>query len=170
MRRGQEGCAMEFKVGEDIVYPKYGVGTILEIKSRKLEQGRTKGVLIRFPARHMEVWVPEERLRNTKVRKPITRGQSRKIYAVLRRRASFKMSSKAKERAQHYKDKVLSGDPVELAETVRDLVRLSIRKSLNVREAEIANAALRTLIRELALATGKDVETVRGELDDMLYR
>ena len=83
----------------------------------------------------MEVWVPEERLRNTKVRKPITRGQSKKIYAVLKRRASFKMSSKAKERAQYYKDKVLSGDPVELAETVRDLVRLSIRKSLNVREA-----------------------------------
>ena len=170
MGRGQEGCAMEFKVGQDIVYPKYGVGTILEIKSRKLETGRTKGVLIRFPARHMEVWVPEERLRNTKVRKPITRGESKKIYAVLKRRASFKMSSKAKERAQHYKDKVLSGDPVELAETVRDLVRLSIRKSLNVREAEIANAALRTLIRELALATGKDVETVRGDLEDMLYR
>jgi RNA polymerase-interacting CarD/CdnL/TRCF family regulator len=53
---------------------------------------------------------------------------------------------------------------------VRDLVRLSIRKSLNVREAEIANAALRTLVRELALATGKDVEVIRGELDSILYR
>jgi CarD family transcriptional regulator len=161
---------MEFKVGQDVVYPKYGVGKILEIKTRKLETGRTKGVLIRFPARHMEVWVPEERLKNTKIRKPITRGESRKIYSVLRSRASFRMSSKAKERAQYYKDKVLSGDPVQLAETVRDLVRLSTRKSLNVREAEIANAALRTLMRELALATGKDIETVRGELDDLLYR
>lgn len=161
---------MEFKVGQDVVYPKYGVGKILEIKTRKLETGRTKGVLIRFPARHMEVWVPEERLKNTKIRKPITKGESRKIYSVLRSRASFRMSSKAKERAQYYKDKVLSGDPVQLAETVRDLVRLSTRKSLNVREAEIANAALRTLMRELALATGKDIETVRGELDDLLYR
>ncbi|HVP58819.1 MAG TPA: CarD family transcriptional regulator [bacterium] len=161
---------MEFKVGQDIVYPKYGVGKILEIKSRKLPEGRTKGVLIKFPARHMEVWVPEERLRNTKVRKPITRGQARRIYRILKGRASFRMSSKAKERAQFYKDKVLSGDPGQLAETVRDLVRLSIRKSLNVREAEIANAALRTLVRELALATGKDVETIRGELDELLYR
>ncbi|MFZ1946310.1 MAG: CarD family transcriptional regulator [bacterium] len=161
---------MEFKVGQDIVYPKYGVGTILEIKTRKLETGRTLGVLIRFPARHMEVWVPEERLRNTKVRKPITKGQSRRIYAILKSRASFKMSSKAKERAQYYKEKVLSGDPAELAETVRDLVRLSTRKSLNVREAEIANAAVRTLVRELALATGKDIEVIRGELDDLLYR
>ena len=32
---------MEFKVGQDIVYPKYGVGKILEIKSRKLPEGRT---------------------------------------------------------------------------------------------------------------------------------
>ncbi len=161
---------MEFKVGQDIVYPKYGVGKILEIKARKLPEGRTKGVLIRFPARHMEVWVPEERLRNTTVREPVSRSQARKIYTVLKGRASFRMSSKAKERAQFYKDKVLSGNPVELAETVRDLVRLSIKKSLNVREAEIANAALRTLVRELALATGKDVETIRGELDSILYR
>jgi CarD family transcriptional regulator len=161
---------MEFKVGQDIVYPKYGVGKILEIKAKALPEGRTMGVLIRFPARHMEVWVPEERLRLTKVRKPVNKVQARKIYSILKRRASFRTSSKAKERAQFYKDKVLSGDPVELAEAVRDLARLSIRKSLNVREAEIANAALRTLVRELALATGKDIEVVRGELDDILYR
>jgi CarD family transcriptional regulator len=161
---------MEFKVGQDIVYPKYGVGKILEIKAKSLPEGRTMGVLIRFPARHMEVWVPEERLKNTKVRKPVSRVQARKLYSVLKQRASFRTSSKAKERAQYYKDKVLSGDPMQLAEAVRDLVRLSIRKSLNVREAEIANAALRTLVRELALATGKDVEVIRGELDSILYR
>ena len=40
---------MEFKVGQDIVYPKYGVGKILEIKAESLPEGRTKGVLIRFP-------------------------------------------------------------------------------------------------------------------------
>jgi CarD family transcriptional regulator len=139
---------MEFKVGQDIVYPKYGLGKILAIKHKKLPRGRTKGVLIRFPAMHMTVWVPD----------------------VLRNRARFRLGTKAKERAQFYKNKVLSGDPVDLAETVRDLVRLSIKKSLNVREAEIANTAMRTLVRELALATGKTVDAVREDLDDILYR
>jgi CarD family transcriptional regulator len=161
---------MEFQVGQDIVYPKYGLGKILAIKYKKLPRGRTKGVLIRFPAMHMTVWVPEERLKQTKVRKPVSRYMARKVYSVLRRRARFRLGTKAKERAQFYKSKVLSGDPIDLAETVRDLVRLSTRKSLNVREAEIANTALRTLVRELALATGKDVEVVREELDAILYR
>ena len=161
---------MEFKVGQDIVYPKYGLGKILAIKFKKLPRGRTKGVLIRFPAMHMTVWVPEDRLRKTKVRKPISRYMARKIYGVLRSRARFRLGTKAKERALFYKSKVLSGDPIDLAETVRDLVRLSMKKSLNVREAEIANTALRTLVRELALATGKDVEEVREELDRILYR
>jgi len=31
---------MEFKVGQDIVYPKYGLGKILEIKAKKLPRGR----------------------------------------------------------------------------------------------------------------------------------
>ncbi|HEC83472.1 MAG TPA: hypothetical protein ENI46_03165 [Firmicutes bacterium] len=162
---------MEFKVGQDIVYPKYGLGKILEVKYRKLPTGRrTKGVLIRFPAMHMTVWVPEERLKQTKVRKPISRYMARKIMKVLKSRARFRSGTKAKERAQYYKEKVLSGDPIELAETVRDLVRLSIRKSLNVREAEIANKALRTLVRELALATNKSVEDVKEEVEAILYR
>jgi CarD family transcriptional regulator len=161
---------MEFKVGQDIVYPKYGLGKILEIKHKKLPRGRTKGVLIRFPAMHMTVWVPEERLKQTKVRKPISRYMARKIYGILSKRARFRLGTKAKERAQFYKQKVLSGNPVDLAETVRDLVRLSTKKSLNVREAEIANTALRTLMRELALATGKTVEQVKEEVDSILYR
>ena len=161
---------MEFKVGQDIVYPKYGLGKILEIKHKKLPRGRTKGVLIRFPAMHMTVWVPEERLKKTKIRKPVSKYMARKIYGVLRKRARFRLGTKAKERAQFYKSKVLSGDPVDLAETVRDLVRLSIKKSLNVREAEIANTALRTLVRELALATGKTVDAVKEEVDEILYR
>ena len=161
---------MEFKVGQDIVYPKYGLGKVLAIKSKKLPRGPTKGVLIRFPAMHMTVWVPEERLKNTKIRKPVSRYMAGKIYDILKRRARFRLGTKAKERAQFYKSKVLSGDPVDLAETVRDLVRLSIKKSLNVREAEISNTAMRTLVRELALATGKSVDAVREKLDDILYR
>jgi CarD family transcriptional regulator len=161
---------MEFKVGQDIVYPKYGLGKIIEIKTKKLPRGRVKGVRIRFPAMHMTVWVPEERLKNTKIRKPISRYMARKVYATLRSRARFRMSVKAKERAQYYKQKVLSGNPIDLAETVRDLFRLSLKKSLNVRETEIANTAFRTLSRELALATGKSTEQIKEELENVLYR
>jgi len=161
---------MEFKVGQDVVYPKYGLGKVLEIKYKKLPRGRTKGVLIRFPAMHMTVWVPEERLKNTKIRKPVSRYMAKKIYGILRNRARFRLGTKAKERAQFYKSKVLSGDPIDLAETVRDLVRLSIKKSLNVREAEISNTAMRTLVRELALAMGKTVDAIREDLDEILYR
>lgn len=162
---------MELRVGQDIVYPKYGLGKILEIKRRRLPTGKVeKGVLIKFPALHMTVWVPEERLKETKIRKPISRAIAKKVIKVLKSRARFRASAKGKERAEYYKEKVLSGDPIDLAETVRDLVRLSIRKALNVREAEIANRALRTLIREIALATNKDVEDVREEIEAILYR
>ena len=108
---------MEFKVGQDIVYPKYGLGKIIESKAKNLPRGRVKGVRIRFPAMHMTVWVPEERLKQTKVRKPISKYMARKVYATLKGRARFKSGMKAKERAQYYKDKVLSGDPLDLAET-----------------------------------------------------
>jgi CarD family transcriptional regulator len=161
---------MEFKVGQDIVYPKYGLGKIVEIKAKNLPRGKVKGVRIRFPAMHMTVWVPEERLKKTKVRKPISKYMARKVYATLKGRARFKTGMKAKERAQYYKDKVLSGDPLDLAETVRDLFRLSLKKSLNVRETEIANTAFRTLSRELALASGKTVDQVKEDLEGVLYR
>jgi CarD family transcriptional regulator len=161
---------MEFKVGQDIVYPKYGLGKIVEIKAKNLPRGKVKGVRIKFPAMHMTVWVPEERLKKTKVRKPISKYMARKVYSTLKGRAKFKGGMKAKERAQYYKDKILSGNPIDLAETVRDLFRLSLRKSLNVRETEIANTAFRTLSRELALASGKTLEQVKEELEGVLYR
>ncbi len=64
-------------------------------------------------------------------------------------------------RAQEYEAKINSGDPVSIAEVVRDLHRTSDQPEQSYSERQIYEAALDRLVRELAVVEqiGEDAAT-----------
>jgi RNA polymerase-interacting CarD/CdnL/TRCF family regulator len=53
---------------------------------------------------------------------------------------------------------------------VRDLARLSLKKSLSYEERKILTTALRILSREVALARGREPDEIRQEIERIVYR
>jgi CarD family transcriptional regulator len=71
-------------------------------------------------------------------------------------------------RAQEYEAKINSGDPVSIAEVVRDLHRSAGQPDQSYSERQIYQAALERLSRELAAVESIDEEAAAQKLEEML--
>jgi CarD family transcriptional regulator len=73
-------------------------------------------------------------------------------------------------RAQEYESKINSGDPVSIAEVVRDLHRGSDQPEQSYSERQIYQAALERLARELAAVEKIDQEKATTKLETVLTK
>jgi CarD family transcriptional regulator len=73
-------------------------------------------------------------------------------------------------RAQEYESKINSGDPVSIAEVVRDLHRGSDQPEQSYSERQIYQAALERLARELAAVEKIDQVKATQKLENVLVK
>ena len=71
-------------------------------------------------------------------------------------------------RAQEYEAKINSGDPVSIAEVVRDLHRNTGQPEQSYSERQIYQAALERLSRELAAVESIDEDEATEKLEQLL--
>ena len=71
-------------------------------------------------------------------------------------------------RAQEYEAKINSGDPVSIAEVVRDLRRSSSQSEQSYSERQMYQAALDRLAREFAAIEKIDEETATSRLEKLM--
>jgi CarD family transcriptional regulator len=71
-------------------------------------------------------------------------------------------------RAQEYEAKINSGDPVSIAEVVRDLFRNSNQPDQSYSERQIYEAALERLASELAAVESIDTAAATEKLEKLL--
>jgi CarD family transcriptional regulator len=73
-------------------------------------------------------------------------------------------------RAQEYEAKINSGDPVSIAEVVRDLYRNAGQPDQSYSERQIYQAALDRLARELAAVEKIDEDLATQKLNSVLQK
>src|SRR5689334_19655689 len=108
---------MQLAVGNVVVYPAYGVGRIVAREQRLGDGSGLEVVVIEF-ADDLTVSLPLERAKD-QLRSPVSEADLRQVKAVLREeRAVSTAPWLARQRESHAK--LAEGDPVSLAEIVRD--------------------------------------------------
>lgn len=156
--------------GAHVVHPKYGLGRVERIVDRSLTTRTVRCLEIRFPYQEMKLTIPIDQVDNSGLRPPIGRRDIDGVFKVLKGRATFDANRRSAKRVMDYRKRLSEGDPTSLAEAVRDLGRLSLRKALSYEERRILSTALRILSREVALARGREAEDVREEIEKIVYR
>jgi CarD family transcriptional regulator len=87
--------------------------------------------------------------------------------ATLKGRARIKRTMWSR-RAQEYEAKINSGDPISIAEVVRDLHRSASQPEQSYSERQIYEAALDRLVREIAAVENIDENTATERLHKVL--
>jgi CarD family transcriptional regulator len=141
-----------FKKGDFVVYPTHGVGKVLGVENQDISGHALQVIIISFDKDRMTLRVPVAKARNSGLRK-------------LRSRVKRAMWSR---RAQEYEAKINSGDPVSIAEVVRDLHRNADQPDQSYSERQIYQAALDRLVRELAAIDGIDETQATQRLHQVL--
>jgi len=161
---------LRYGEGSDVVHPKYGLGKVDRIVERTLNERTVPCLEIVFPYQEMKLTIPVDHVDRSGLRPPIGREESEDVFKVLRGRATFDAKRRSAKRVIDYRKRLSMGDPTSLAEAIRDLARLSLKKSLSYEERKILGTALRILSREVALARNREPDDVREEIEKIVYR
>eukprot|EP01012_Entosiphon_sulcatum_P041397 TRINITY_DN5523_c0_g4_i1.p2 TRINITY_DN5523_c0_g4~~TRINITY_DN5523_c0_g4_i1.p2 ORF type:complete len:167 (-),score=38.99 TRINITY_DN5523_c0_g4_i1:97-597(-) len=140
---------LDFEAGDFVVYPAHGVGRVEGIETHSIAGLDIQLYAISFEKERMTLKVPVTKARNAGLRRLSTKDRIKVALETLQGRSRVRRTMWSR-RAQEYEAKINSGDPVSIAEVVRDLYRGADQSDQSYSERQIYQAALERLARELA--------------------
>ena len=142
---------MSFQIGEKVVYPNQGVGTIENIRAWTFGNQFEKCYLLRMVYGSMTVTVPFSKVANIGLR-PITKNHE--ICRILSYLAtgSCHSSSDWKVRFKENSEKMQSGSLLQAAEVLKSLLVLQKEKPLSFREKKMLDRSRHMLVTEISIA------------------
>jgi CarD family transcriptional regulator len=170
-RIGEESSKREvrglYKVGDKVVYPHHGAGTVVKKESREVLGEKREYLTIQILHNDMTVNVPSENVEKVGLRKVI---DEKTVETVLKSLTGdgTTMPKNWNRRFKHNRDKMKTGDIFELAEVVRNLSLRDHEKGLSTGEKQMFVKAKKILVSELMYAKGMDEEETALWLDDVL--
>jgi CarD family transcriptional regulator len=156
-----------FAEGDHVVYPTHGVGKVERIATEEIAGHKLELIHITFEENRMTLRVPVAKARTAGLRKLATRKLFDDAMNVLRGKARVKRTMWSR-RAQEYEAKINSGDPLAIAEVVRDLHRNAGQPDQSFSERQIYEAAMDRLAAELGALDKTDKQTAITKLTDFL--
>ena len=143
-----------FSVGDKIVYPMHGAGTIEAIEMREVAGEKCEYYVLLIPQNWIRIMIPVDRAAQVGVRSVILKSEVDGVNETLRGE-STEMAKIWNRRYRDNLEKLKTGRIEHVAEVVRDLMRVDNEKRLSTGERKMLSNAKQILISELTLACGK---------------
>ncbi len=156
-----------FATDDFVVYPTHGVGQITGVEEQEIAGTKLKLFVINFDKEKMTLRVPIDKAGVSGMRALASPEKMKSAITTLKGRARVKRTMWSR-RAQEYEAKINSGDPVSIAEVIRDLHRGEGQPEQSYSERQIYEAAMERLMRELAAVEGLDEAQAIERLDTVL--
>jgi CarD family transcriptional regulator len=156
-----------YKVGDKVVYPHHGAGTVVKKEKREVLGEKREYLTIKILHNDMTVNVPSENAEAVGLRKVIGEDMVKVVVKALTG-GGTQMPKNWNRRFKHNRDKMKTGDILELAEVVRNLSLRDREKGLSTGEKQMFVKAKKILASELMYAKDMDEEEAAEWLDGVL--
>lgn len=151
-----------FNVGDKVVYPMHGAGTIDSIDKKNILDEEVEYINISMPG-GVKVMVPSNQASKQGLRNIISQSDVEKVFCVLETDETA-MSDNWNKRYRDNMDKMKSGDIYEVADVVRNLSFKQKEKGLSTGEKKMLNNAKQILVSELVLVEN----TTNAEMEKLV--
>jgi CarD family transcriptional regulator len=156
-----------YQVGDKVVYPHHGAGTVVKKESREVLGKKREYLTIKILHNDMTVQVPCENAEKVGLRRVIGEKEVGVVIKALTG-VSTEMPKNWNRRFKHNRDKMKTGDILELAEVVRNLSLRDHEKGLSTGEKQMFVKAKKILASELMYAKEMDEEECAEWLEEIL--
>ena len=156
-----------FDVGDKVVYPHHGAGTVIRKELRAVLGQEREYMTIQILHNDMIVNVPSENAERVGLRKVIDEEMVTRVIDVLHGDGTS-MPKNWNRRFKYNRDKMKTGDIFELAEVVRNLSLRDGEKGLSTGEKQMFVKAKKILASELMYAKNLSEEDAFLWLEDVL--
>ncbi|MGM0601939.1 MAG: CarD family transcriptional regulator [Bacillota bacterium] len=155
-----------YKIGDKVVYPNHGAGTIVSIETKTILDEKKEYYIMKLPIGEMKVMIPVEKVDEIGIRSVIDEQTADEVFDLLRGDKS-KMSQNWNRRYRANMEKLKTGDIFEVGEVVRNLTIRDQEKGLSTGEKKMLSNARQILISELVLAKDMTEEDIQEKLDKL---
>lgn len=139
-----------FTIGDKIVYPMHGAGTIISIEKKEVLGEMQDYYIILMPIGEMKLMVPTGMAREVGVREVSDEGVIDEVFGILSG-SDEPMPSNWSKRYRVNMERIKGGDICEVAVVIRNLVSMDEEKGLSTGERKMLNNAMQILLSEVAL-------------------
>ena len=142
---------MTFQIGDKVVYPNQGVGTIENISTRSFGSAFERFYLLRFGYNSVTVLVPFSNAANIGLRRVTKDREISRALSYLANGSCFS-NPDWKVRFRDNTEKMQSGDLLKAAEVFKGLLQIHLEKPLSFREKKMLERARHMLVSEISIA------------------
>ena len=156
-----------FNIGDNIVYPMHGAGTIDSIEEKEILGEKQQYYIIKMPGEVM-VMVPTAKAESMGVRNVIDKQNATSVLEVLEKDET-EMYNNWNKRYRENLDKMKTGDIYEVADVVRNLsFKQKEKGSLSTGEKKMLVNAKQILVSELVLAEHSSKDEIEQLIDNKI--
>ncbi len=152
-----------FTVGDKIVYPMQGAGTIEAIEEKEFSGEVQKYYIVLISHNKLKIMIPESKIQSSHIRKI---SDEDTLSSILQKVNSSELSLKEfpslKERNEFLNSKIKSGSLMESAEVLLALTTINSTKKLNSTEKQILDKARKLVEGEVSLI--KDISQLQAAM------
>ena len=159
----------EFKIGEIVVYPKHGVGEIIKIENMEIASIKTKFYVVKMEQSKLTIRVPIDKQKEVGLRKISSKKTIDEVFSTLKLKPKIRRIMWSR-RAQEYEAKIFSGEPIKIAEVVRDLFRKNSQAEQSYSERQMFQVAIERLAREVAAVEKTDYFQSTEKIENILNK
>lgn len=161
--------SISFNAGEYVVYPTHGVGKVSDITKQTIAGSELELLVVNFDKDKMTLRIPTSKISNVGLRKISDEKTMTEALETLKGKAKVKKVMWSR-RAQEYENKINSGNPVAIAEVIRDLYRDENIAEQSYSERQIYEQAVERLANEVSVYSHCSIDEANKQLLDILSK
>lgn len=161
--------SLTFNAGEYVVYPTHGVGKVADVTKQNIAGSELELLVVNFDKDKMTLRIPTSKIQHVGLRKISDDKTMNEAFATLKGKAKVRKIMWSR-RAQEYENKINSGNPVAIAEVIRDLYRNENIAEQSYSERQIYEQAVSRLASEVSIYSNCTMEEANKKLLDILSK
>lgn len=161
--------SLTFNAGEYVVYPTHGVGKVADVTKQNIAGSELELLVINFDKDKMTLRIPTSKIQHVGLRKISDDKTMNEAFATLKGKAKVRKIMWSR-RAQEYENKINSGNPVAIAEVIRDLYRNENIAEQSYSERQIYEQAVSRLASEVSIYSNCSMDEANKKLLDILSK
>lgn len=155
---------VQFKVGDNAVYPGHGVGRVMAIETKEILGTKQTFYSLQIIETGMKIMIPKENVASVGLRPIISKIEAEKVLGILREKEVKIDNQTWNRRYREYMEKIKTGSVYEIAEVLRNLFLLRHSKDLSFGERKMLDQAKHLLVKEISLAKKSNEDIVEQEI------
>ena len=156
---------MSFQIGDKVIHWRYGLGEIVDVEEKMIQDHPTKCFVLRTS--DLTIWVPIAEYSQQSLRTPTSPEDFDCLFEILSSPGE-KLLEDRLQRKDQLMAQMKDGQLASICRVVRDLTYLKHSAKLNDQEKSILERAINSLLTEWTYSLGTPISQAQQAMVDML--